>query len=362
MKRFDAFISHASEDKIPFVRDLAYSLKRRGYEIWYDDFSLKVGDSLRKAIDHGLSTSRFGIVILSSNFFRKGWANYELGGIVALDVGSGGTILPVWLNVDKSDVLSYSPLLSNIKAIIAKDSDIESTADQLSEVLGVRLYDCEGDGTIRLEKDAKPLPEILRSSGFQSIRSVQVDRIVDKIRTQSRSDITMFPLSEDFSQHPFHFWQSTKGDIELIRSTVYDAATGEIIESDTEIEYNDGFKFVSRQRLSLVNMRPIRVVQEIRTTNQLQDLFDGGIEYVEFNNKYPIRLFEYSLVVPNSVDFRLIELYANEEKLEPLVRAGERIFKYYVRDLKPGTELRFTFVNRGILPDYSSGTGAEGDR
>ena len=66
---FDVFISHASEDKDDFVRELAEKLRLRRIEVWYDEHSLKIGDSLRQSIDLGLSKSRFGIVVLSKDFF-----------------------------------------------------------------------------------------------------------------------------------------------------------------------------------------------------------------------------------------------------------------------------------------------------
>jgi len=68
---WDAFISHASEDKETFARALADALCARGFRIWYDEFTLTVGDSLRRSIDRGLAHSRFGVVILSPNFFAK---------------------------------------------------------------------------------------------------------------------------------------------------------------------------------------------------------------------------------------------------------------------------------------------------
>ena len=71
--QFDAFISHAWDDKDTFVRKLAERLQKQRIEVWYDEFSLKAGDSLRRSIDFGLSKSRFGVVILSYNFFNKQW-------------------------------------------------------------------------------------------------------------------------------------------------------------------------------------------------------------------------------------------------------------------------------------------------
>ena len=82
LREFDAFISHASEDKGEVVRPLAEALRSKGLSVWYDEFELKIGDSLRRKIDKGLANSRFGIVVLSQSFFKKGWPNYELDGLV----------------------------------------------------------------------------------------------------------------------------------------------------------------------------------------------------------------------------------------------------------------------------------------
>lgn len=79
---YDVLISHASEDKDEIVRPLAIALKDIGLKIWYDEFELKIWDSLRRKIDKGLSKSKFGVVVLSKMFLKKGWTNYELDGII----------------------------------------------------------------------------------------------------------------------------------------------------------------------------------------------------------------------------------------------------------------------------------------
>ena len=75
---YDAFISHASEDKDSLVRPLAEALRDHHVEVWYDELSLQVGDSLRRSIDRGLAKSRFGVVVLSPAFFAKEWPQWEL--------------------------------------------------------------------------------------------------------------------------------------------------------------------------------------------------------------------------------------------------------------------------------------------
>lgn len=72
-RQYDVFVSHATEDKDELVRPLAHGLQRRGLVVWYDEFELRLGDSLRRKIDLGLAASRFGVVVLSPAFFAKNW-------------------------------------------------------------------------------------------------------------------------------------------------------------------------------------------------------------------------------------------------------------------------------------------------
>src|SRR5262249_12535707 len=106
---WDAFVSHASEDKEAFVRPLVEALKAENLNIWYDDFTLSVGDSLRRSIDRGLARSRFGVVVLSQNFFAKEWPQRELDGLVAREVNGQKVVLPVWHKIDEQGIRKFSP-------------------------------------------------------------------------------------------------------------------------------------------------------------------------------------------------------------------------------------------------------------
>jgi hypothetical protein len=114
---WDVFISHASEDKEEFAKPLAQALQQRGVKVWFDAFSLSLGDSLRRSIDRGLAQSRFGIVILSEAFFQKHWPQLELDGLVARESAGIKVILPVWHRIDQSYVRAHSPILADILAV-----------------------------------------------------------------------------------------------------------------------------------------------------------------------------------------------------------------------------------------------------
>jgi hypothetical protein len=132
---YDAFISHASEDKERFVKPLANALTRMHYRVWYDEFELRVGDSLRQSIDKGLVNSRFGIVVLSPAFFAKNWPQYELNGLTAREMDGHKVILPIWHNVDRDDVLAYSPTLADKIALSSRQLSIKKIAEALGEEL-----------------------------------------------------------------------------------------------------------------------------------------------------------------------------------------------------------------------------------
>ncbi len=114
---WDVFISHASEDKEPFVRLLVKELSKYGVAVWYDEFSLELGDSLSASIDKGLMDSKYGLVVLSPAFFEKKWTNYEYRSLLAKEFSNGKTILPIWHNVDYDYVASKNLHLADIKAL-----------------------------------------------------------------------------------------------------------------------------------------------------------------------------------------------------------------------------------------------------
>lgn len=133
---YDVFISHASEDKDDIVRPLANSLINQGLVVWYDEFSLRIGDSLRQKIDKGLASSRVGLVVLSPRFIAKGWTNYELDGIVTRAVSGEQILLPIWHELTKQDVIDFSPSIADKVARSTATHTIDEIAIEISELLG----------------------------------------------------------------------------------------------------------------------------------------------------------------------------------------------------------------------------------
>lgn len=131
LPEYDVFISHASEDKDSFVRPFAEKLTTAGITPFYDEISLTWGDSLRRRIDRGLARSRFGIVVLSKNFFAKEWPQRELDGLVALEIQGQSRILPIWHEVSKDEVARFSPSLADKVALNTSVLSVSEIVEKL---------------------------------------------------------------------------------------------------------------------------------------------------------------------------------------------------------------------------------------
>ena len=137
-KEYDVFISHASEDKEEVARPLAEALRKNGLSVWYDEFELKIGDSLRRKIDKGIANSNFGVIVISRDFISKGWTNYELDGLITKSVNGEQTMLPIWHNVTKREVINYSPSLADKLARSTTDFTVEEIADEIADLINER--------------------------------------------------------------------------------------------------------------------------------------------------------------------------------------------------------------------------------
>jgi len=174
------FISHASEDKDGFVRPLAVALDILGVSVWYDEFSLHLGDSLSRSIDKGLASSRFGLAVISQHFLQKPWPEYELRGLVAREIGEDRIILPIWYGVTRQQVLEFSPSLADKVALKTEGMGAKDIAIQILREVRPDLY------------LAHPRSELERIASGDAFRELQVE--MD--RTRKELEETREELSE----------------------------------------------------------------------------------------------------------------------------------------------------------------------
>lgn len=132
---WDVFLSHASEDKAAVARPLRNALAALGVRVWLDEAQVRLGDSLRRKIDQGIRSSKFGVIVLSEAFFAKGWTNHELDGIVTRNVAGEQSMLPIWHGITAEQVRGYSPSLADKIALSTSNHSIEDIAQQIAQVV-----------------------------------------------------------------------------------------------------------------------------------------------------------------------------------------------------------------------------------
>ena len=135
-EEYDVFVSHAYEDKESFVDEFVEALRGLGLKVWYDTDKLKWGDSMRDKIDRGLAKSKYGVVILSPNYIaeHKYWTKAELNGLLQVETVNGKTILPIWHNLTKKQVVEYSPIIAGRKAMTTASMTPEEIAAELKDL------------------------------------------------------------------------------------------------------------------------------------------------------------------------------------------------------------------------------------
>lgn len=133
-REWDVFVSYAHEDEAT-ASLLAAELRALDVSAWFDQTEMTIGTGIRRAIDHGLAHSRFGVVVMSHAFFRKEWPQRELDGLVALQVRGRQRVLPVWHGLDHDDMLGYSPMLADTLAARTEDSSIAEIAAEIARLV-----------------------------------------------------------------------------------------------------------------------------------------------------------------------------------------------------------------------------------
>ncbi len=103
---YDAFISHAVEDKIGVANELCDRLKAEGLKIWYSGSELTIGGDIQASILKGLAASRYGIVIFSPSYISK---TYTLRELLLFQDRDDDIILPVLYQITIGDLATRIP-------------------------------------------------------------------------------------------------------------------------------------------------------------------------------------------------------------------------------------------------------------
>jgi hypothetical protein len=105
LRRYEVFLSFRGEDtRASFTSHLYASLQNNGIIVFKDDDSLQRGDHISTSLLRAIEQSQIAVIIFSRNYADSRWCLDELVKIMACHRTIGQIVLPVFYDVDPSEV------------------------------------------------------------------------------------------------------------------------------------------------------------------------------------------------------------------------------------------------------------------
>ena len=116
------FLCHASENK-DIARPLAEKFITAGIDVFYADWEIKAGNSLRRKIDGGLERCTHFVALLTPESVRKPWVQTEMDAAFVRKVEGMCCFIPLRLNLNLQMLPPllqglYSPSLDNYELAV----------------------------------------------------------------------------------------------------------------------------------------------------------------------------------------------------------------------------------------------------
>lgn len=127
------YLAHASEDKA-MVRPIADYLMAHGVEVWFDEWEIEPGDSLRQKMEEGLGAMTHFVVILTPTSIAKPWVAREIDvGFVGL-VGGRNRMVPLRVGVEVADLPPFLGTLLCETLDPSSEAELAALVDRLHGV------------------------------------------------------------------------------------------------------------------------------------------------------------------------------------------------------------------------------------
>lgn len=127
------YLAHASEDKA-MVRPIAEYLMANGVEVWFDEWEIEPGDSLRQKMEDGLGVMTHFVVVLTETSIAKPWVAKEIDVGLVHQVGGKSRFVPLVVGVDASKLSPFIQAMLFLKLDPSSDADLKGLVDRLHGV------------------------------------------------------------------------------------------------------------------------------------------------------------------------------------------------------------------------------------
>ena len=127
------YLAHASEDK-DRVRPIAKYLMANGVDVWFDEWEIEPGDSLRQKMEEGLGAMTHFVVVLTETSITKPWVAKEIDVGLVQQVGGKSRFVPLVVDLDPAKLSPFLQAMLFLKIDPASEADLKGLVDRLHGV------------------------------------------------------------------------------------------------------------------------------------------------------------------------------------------------------------------------------------
>lgn len=127
------YLAYASEDKA-MVRPIAEYLMAHGVEVWFDEWEIEPGDSLRQKMEDGLGAMTHFVVVLTETSTTKPWVAKEIDVGLVQQVGGKSRFIPVVVGVSAAELSPFIQAMLFLKLDPSNEADLKGLVDRLHGV------------------------------------------------------------------------------------------------------------------------------------------------------------------------------------------------------------------------------------
>ena len=127
------YLAHASEDKAR-VRPIAEYLMANGVEVWFDEWEIDPGDSLRQKMEEGLGAMTHFVVVLTETSITKPWVAKEIDVGMVQQVGGKSRFVPLVVDLDPSKLSPFLQAMLFLKIDPDSETDLKGLVDRLHDI------------------------------------------------------------------------------------------------------------------------------------------------------------------------------------------------------------------------------------
>ncbi len=192
------FLSYSSIDK-PFVEKLAKDLDRLGINVWYDNYEIKVGDSILWKVDEGIREAEYLGIVISKEAWESEWVTTEISAAWQKQVKQKRNfVLPIYYRECEIPLFLRGIKYADFRR------DYQTGLSDLAKVFGIKKLD------VITEENWRRFARV-RGSSWNEFRVKEFELLITRICRVARA--YNFSVWVGGSQNPYSFIINGRTDL-----------------------------------------------------------------------------------------------------------------------------------------------------